>query len=183
MQRWVEGSLGTFEYLCLLNEASGRTAALTNDHYVFPWVSDLRAERGGWRDLGRTKFRLAKGDEMLDRTFGHARHHVPEPGLSELALCIYLARRAPLSVLRRVVRANFVPAHYPASVERLYAWSPDECIPEFFCGGRRGVHFLDSLPRRASRMRRLPRRASRCLDTTSTQATPRSSARATRAAG
>ena len=47
-------------------------------------------------------------------------HHVPEPGLSELALCIYLARRAPLSLLRRVVRATFVPAHYPATMERLY---------------------------------------------------------------
>ncbi|KAH8057805.1 hypothetical protein JL722_6344 [Aureococcus anophagefferens] len=133
--RWVDGSLSNFEYLVLLNEAAGRGNCLNNDHFVFPWVSDLKSRDGDdhWRDLSKTKFRLNKGDLMLDRTYGASRHHVPEPGLSELALCIYLARITPISVLRRVVRANFVAEHYPATVERLYAWTPDEAIPEFFC--------------------------------------------------
>jgi len=131
--RWVDGSLSTFDYLLILNRAAGRSTALTNDHYVFPWVSDFSVKHGGWRDLSKTKFRIAKGDELLDRTYQVSKHHVSDPGLSDLALCIYLARRAPLSVLKSVVRTNFVPEHYPATMERLYAWSPDECIPEFYC--------------------------------------------------
>lgn len=35
-------------------------------------------------------------------------------------------------VLRRVVRDVFVPEHYPHSVARMYDWTPDECIPEFY---------------------------------------------------
>ena len=127
--RWVDGSLSTFDYLLILNRAAGRSTSLTNDHYVFPWVSDFSVKHGGWRDLSKTKFRIAKGDELLDRTYQVSKHHVSDPGLSDLALCIYLARRAPLSVLKRVVRATFVPEHYPATVERLYAWSPMNAYP------------------------------------------------------
>lgn len=39
-------------------------------------------------------------------------HHVPE-NLSEITYCVYLARRLPLHVLRREVRANFIAAEYP----------------------------------------------------------------------
>lgn len=130
--RWVEGRMSNFEYLMLLNAAAGRGAWASADHAVLPWVSDFSVEWGGWRDLTKTKFRLTKGDAMLDRSFATSKHHVAEPALSELALCIYLARRAPISTLRRVVRANFVAEQYPASMQRLYEWSPDECVPEFF---------------------------------------------------
>lgn len=130
--RWVEGRMSNFEYLMLLNAAAGRGAWASADHAVLPWVSDFSVEWGGWRDLSKTKFRLTKGDAMLDRSFATSKHHVAEPALSELALCIYLARRAPISTLRRVVRANFVAEQYPASMQRLYEWSPDECVPEFF---------------------------------------------------
>lgn len=36
-------------------------------------------------------------------------------------------------VLKRVVRDVFVPEHYPQSISRIYDWTPDECIPEFYC--------------------------------------------------
>ncbi|KAJ8605996.1 hypothetical protein CTAYLR_010114 [Chrysophaeum taylorii] len=132
LTRWLDGRISNFEYLVLLNSAAGRGAA-SSDHAVLPWVSDFSEENGGWRDLTKTKFRLTKGDAMLDRSYATSKHHVSEPALSELALCIYLARRAPLSTLRRVVRAHFVAEQYPASMRRLYEWSPDECVPEFFC--------------------------------------------------
>ena len=42
------------------------------------------------------------------------------------------ARRLPVGVLTRVVRAVFEPNEYPATLERLVAWTPDEAIPEFY---------------------------------------------------
>ncbi len=42
------------------------------------------------------------------------------------------ARRLPVETLTRVVRAAFEPNEYPASMARLYAWTPDEAIPEFY---------------------------------------------------
>ncbi|CAM9533997.1 unnamed protein product, partial [Phaeothamnion confervicola] len=84
-----------------------------------------------------------QGDAQLDSSFqwGQPPHHVPE-SLSELTLCIYLSRRLPLAALRRHVRSDFVPGHYPASVARLYEWSPDEAIPELFTDSSvfRSVH-------------------------------------------
>ena len=42
------------------------------------------------------------------------------------------ARRLPVEVLTTVVRAVFEPNEYPASIQRLYAWTPDEAIPEIY---------------------------------------------------
>lgn len=42
------------------------------------------------------------------------------------------ARRLPKDKLVRTVRAVFEANEYPASMRRLYLWSPDECIPEFY---------------------------------------------------
>lgn len=35
-------------------------------------------------------------------------------------------------LLRQVVRSNFQSKEYPSSIARMYDWTPDECIPEFY---------------------------------------------------
>ncbi|RZC89224.1 hypothetical protein C5167_030919 [Papaver somniferum] len=97
-------------------------------HTVMPWVIDFSVKPDessdtGWRDLGRSKWRLAKGDEQLDFTYSTSEmpHH---------------ARRLPLSVLRTAVRSVYEPNEYPSNMQRLYQWTPDECIPEFFSDPR-----------------------------------------------
>jgi hypothetical protein len=145
--RWLDGKLSNFEYLMAINHAAGRTMIDPLYHPILPWVTDFTTEFVedshdafsseklliGMRDLSKTKFRLSKGDPQLQTTFRHSDppHHIPE-SLSELTYYIYLARRTPLQVLRRVVRDVFVPEHYPSSIARMYDWTPDECIPEFY---------------------------------------------------
>jgi len=52
--------------------------------------------------------------------------------MSELSYAVYMARRLPVSLLVRVVRRCFRPQEFPASLEGLYAASPDEALPQFF---------------------------------------------------
>ena len=83
------------------------------------------------RDLTKSKFRLTKGDEALDRTYEAGAHHVTEV-LSEITYYTYLSRQTSRGTLQRTVRPSWVPAEYPGSVMRLYQWSPDEAIPELY---------------------------------------------------
>lgn len=46
------------------------------------------------------------------------------------------ARRLPKEQLTKVVRSVFEANEYPSTMQRLYAWSPDECIPEFYSEAR-----------------------------------------------
>ncbi|KAL3677663.1 hypothetical protein R1sor_020619 [Riccia sorocarpa] len=139
VRRWWAGEISNYDYLMLLNKLAGRRWGDPGFHTVVPWVIDfsVKPEEGsslGWRDLSKSKWRLAKGDEQLDFTYSSAEmpHHVSDECLSELAVCIYKARRLPLQVLRRIVRSVYEPNEYPASMQRLYQWTPDECVPEFY---------------------------------------------------
>ncbi|KAI5077475.1 hypothetical protein GOP47_0007299 [Adiantum capillus-veneris] len=136
---WCKGELSNYDYLLILNKLAGRRWGDCKFHTVMPWVIDFsvkpeKLSDHGWRDLTKSKWRLAKGDEQLDFTYAMAEipHHVSDECLSDLAVCIYKARRLPLSILRKTVRSVYEPNEYPASLQRLYQWTPDECIPEFY---------------------------------------------------
>lgn len=138
--QWWRGELSNFEYLLILNKLAGRRWGDHTFHPVMPWVIDFSTKPDdncdvGWRDLSKSKWRLAKGDEQLDFTYSTSEipHHVSDECLSELAVCSYKARRLPLSVLRMAVRTVYEPNEYPSTMQRLYQWTPDECIPEFYC--------------------------------------------------
>eukprot|EP01133_Synstelium_polycarpum_P019386 gene19386-23210_t len=137
---WTRGEISNYTYLMALNHLAHRRVGDAMNHPVLPWVIDFTrspSAGGGWRDLTRTKYRLNKGDEQLDFQYMHAPggaekpHHISDM-LSELTYYSYLARRTPVPLLRRFVRANYEPHEYPPSMERLYRWTPDECIPELF---------------------------------------------------
>lgn len=142
-KRWWMGELSNYEYLLILNKLAGRSCGDHTFHTVMPWVIDFSVKPDeesdvGWRDLQKSKWRLAKGDEQLDFTYSTSEvpHHVSDECLSELAVCSYKARRLPLSILRSAVRSVYEPNEYPSNMQRLYQWTPDECIPEFYCDPR-----------------------------------------------
>jgi serine/threonine protein kinase len=67
---WVNGWMSNFEYIMELNRLTGRTLADPAHHPILPWVVDFTSQRGEWRDLTRSKYRLHKGDQQLDFTYG-----------------------------------------------------------------------------------------------------------------
>ncbi|XP_023216973.1 WD repeat-containing protein 81-like, partial [Centruroides sculpturatus] len=151
---WTKGEISNFDYLMELNKLAGREMNNPSYHPVLPWIMDFTVPEGGWRDLSKSKYRLNKGDRQLDLVYESAAngsnasstsgifipldsaiqvpHHVSEI-LSDITYYVYKARRLPVSVLCQHVRRKWVPAEYPASIQRLQEWTPDECIPEFYC--------------------------------------------------
>ena len=145
-QKWRAGYLTNFDYLMILNLHAGRSVGDPNNHPIFPWVMDFTHPDSGYRDLSKSKHRLNKGDEQLDFTYLSAQeelrratpdqdtlvpHHISDIS-SDVTYYVYLARKTPKEVLCSRVRPRWVPEEYPASIEKMYIWTPDECIPEFF---------------------------------------------------
>ncbi|XP_036926288.1 LOW QUALITY PROTEIN: WD repeat-containing protein 81 [Sturnira hondurensis] len=145
---WVHGRISNFHYLMHLNRLAGRRQGDPNYHPVLPWVVDFTIPHGRFRDLRKSKFRLNKGDKQLDFTYEmtrqafvaggagggeppHVPHHISDV-LSDITYYVYKARRTPRQVLCGHVRAQWEPHEYPASMERMQSWTPDECIPEFY---------------------------------------------------
>ena len=141
---WVKKEISNFDYLMALNMFAGRRLGDPNYHPVLPWVTDFTRAKGNFRDLTKSKFRINKGDHQLDLTYQGAQssdqdgdladnspHHVSGV-LSEITYHVYLARRTAKSVLQKHVRAKWEPNEYPANMQRLQEWTPDECIPEFY---------------------------------------------------
>ncbi|KAK6744185.1 hypothetical protein RB195_011096 [Necator americanus] len=128
---WVNGAMSNYDYITILNKAAGRVRGEVHNHPIFPWVCDFKEKNGGWRDLTKTKYRLAKGDDQLGQNFRHLSHHIPEI-LSDIGYMVYKARVESKSNLCKHVRSNWVPREYPATMTRMYEWTPDECIPEFY---------------------------------------------------
>ncbi|KAG0044558.1 hypothetical protein BGZ83_010233 [Gryganskiella cystojenkinii] len=134
VMRWAKGEISNFTYLMILNHAAGRRPGDPNVHPIFPWVTDFTGSKvqHGWRDFTKTKFRLNKGDEQLDVTFdGPIPHHITDI-LSDITYYVYMARQIPIPVLCQFVRSKYEANEYPSSIRRLYEWTPDECIPEFY---------------------------------------------------
>ncbi|KAL0079254.1 hypothetical protein J3Q64DRAFT_1645069 [Phycomyces blakesleeanus] len=132
--KWVRGEISNYSYIMALNHLAGRKEGDPNFHPILPWVVDFTGTsvEDGWRDFTKTKFRMNKGDEQLDFTFdGPVPHHITDI-LSDITYYVYLARRTPIPVLCQFVRSKYEPNEYPSSMHRLYEWTPDECIPEFY---------------------------------------------------
>ena len=168
LKMWISGSISNFDYLMLLNYLADRTFDNPNYYPVIPWVRDFSSENGGWRDFSKSKYRLNKGDQQLDITYDGQKsvlgqkaksheedefmlnqhriletppHHVSDV-LSEITYYVYKARITSKTVLCKYVRNRWVPAEYPSSMQRLQAWTPDECIPDFFTNSSifRSIH-------------------------------------------
>ena len=144
-QKWRIGELSNFDYLMLLNQHAGRVMGDPNNHPIFPWVMDFTYKDGGYRDLSKSKYRLNKGDRQLDFTYVSAQedlrrgqdqeslvpHHIGDIS-SDVTYYVYLARKTPKDVLCSRVRPQWVPEEYPSTIAKMYTWTPDECIPEFY---------------------------------------------------
>ena len=156
---WQNGSMSNLDYLLCLNYHVGRKFGEPNNHPVVPWVTDFSQPNGGYRDLSKSKHRLNKGDQQLDFTYVNAKeqlkinphidsvypHHIGDL-LSDVTYYMYRARQTPKELLCSRVRPRWVPGEYPSSMKKLYEWTPDECIPEFYTDTNIFQSIHDDLP-------------------------------------
>lgn len=134
-KNWCFNKIDNFNYLLMLNCIAGKKFNCPFNHPIFPWITDFTSETGNLRDLSQSKFRLNKGDAHLDLTYqassSSGAYHLTE-FLSEISYFVYKSRTTDKNTLCQHVRRTWVPNEYPASMNRLYVWTPEECIPEFY---------------------------------------------------
>ncbi|CAF0855447.1 unnamed protein product [Brachionus calyciflorus] len=134
-KNWCFNRISNFEYLLVLNCLAGKKLECPYNHPIFPWITDFTSKTGNLRDLTQSKFRLNKGDAHLDMTYQASSmtggYHLTE-FLSEISYFVYKSRITDKETLCNHVRRTWVPNEYPMSMSRLYLWTPEECIPEFF---------------------------------------------------
>ena len=138
-KNWCNNKISNFHYLLIINCIAGRKLDCPYNHPIFPWISDFTSINTNLRDLTLSKFRLNKGDAHLDLIYqasggsnSNSSYHLTE-FLSEITYFVYKSRVTSKEVLCNNVRRTWVPNEYPFSISRLYIWTPEECIPEFFC--------------------------------------------------
>jgi WD repeat-containing protein 81 len=137
-KQWCNNRMSNFDYLLILNCIAGRKLDCPYNHPIFPWISDFQSLNTNLRDLSVSKFRLNKGDAHLDLIFqasvnsASGPYHLTEY-LSEITYFVYKSRVTDKETLCKHVRRTWVPNEYPNSMNRLFAWTPEECIPEFYC--------------------------------------------------
>ncbi|UJR33618.1 hypothetical protein I4U23_021053 [Adineta vaga] len=156
IKEWQLGHVSNFDYLLILNALAGRKFHDPNNHLIFPWINDFTSATCNLRDLSQSKYRLNKGDAQLDLTFNYystsvssitniVPHHLSEH-LSSITYYVYKARRTEKRILCENVRSIWVPNEYPSSIGRLYFWTPEECIPEYFYDSSLFQSIHDDLP-------------------------------------
>jgi WD repeat-containing protein 81 len=151
-KHWCNNKLTNFDYLLILNCVAGRQLDCPFNHPIFPWISDFESFNTNLRDLSVSKFRLNKGDAHLDLIYQASLsngdpfpYHLTE-FLSEITYFVYKSRVTDKETLCKHVRRTWVPNEYPSSMNRLYLWTPEECIPEFYCDASLFSSIHDDLP-------------------------------------
>lgn len=150
-KNWCNNKISNFNYLLILNCIAGRKFNCPYNHPIFPWISDFQSLNTNLRDLTVSKFRLNKGDPHLDLIYQESKSNPTGPYhltefLSEITYFVYKSRVTSKEILCTHVRRQWVPNEYPISISRLYLWTPEECIPEFFCDTSIFKSIHDDLP-------------------------------------
>ena len=142
---WVNSKISNLEYLMLINQ---KWKVYGSDKYapVIPWVTDFRIsviftvitivtimippQQHG--RLNKIKIQIEKGDDQLNTTYAWYAATPYAENLTDITYYVYLARVTPQKILQSVVRAQFNTNEYPNTIEKLYQWTPDECIVEMY---------------------------------------------------
>ncbi|KER23469.1 hypothetical protein T265_08636 [Opisthorchis viverrini] len=66
---WCIRKITNFDYLMFLNRLAGRKLGDPSNSAVLPWVTSFSSPEGELRDLTKSKYHLAKGEDQLNANF------------------------------------------------------------------------------------------------------------------
>ncbi|TGZ55570.1 hypothetical protein CRM22_010345 [Opisthorchis felineus] len=66
---WCTRKITNFDYLMFLNRLAGRKIGDPSNSAVLPWVTSFSSTEGELRDLTKSKYHLAKGEDQLNANF------------------------------------------------------------------------------------------------------------------